>query len=379
MVRYIDDQGGPCLDCGADIDMARSMQRSLVDEAHEVPSPSAPRMRLVPPSPLAMQASVTCIRPPRKALMARRNRKFDLLVHRGKCRRRSGCHTTARSYYTHRHIFGSDIFGGRRAHYSRKGVRGASLCCIDSYIEHGKTDINSTGQKEKRTHGDALNMSISRAEFDEACGVFVRKGIGRGGISGNEEGEKVRVQQGRHDETILRITKELAPSMTTAIVGEEVEGAKEDLGRDEVEDERDEGELLRARSAMTVPRVVYEVVYSASYQVPVLYVTFQHLPEPGLPSLERVYELLVPPELAPQLQAVGVMGSLSFSEHPVTGFPAYFVHPCRTAEVMGSVVGDGKVGPEEYLLAWLGMMGTSVGLSVSADFAMRISASQSRP
>lgn len=58
------------------------------------------------------------------------------------------------------------------------------------------------------------------------------------------------------------------------------------------------------------------------------------------------------------------------AEHPVTGMPAYFVHPCRTQNVMGPLLeggGDCEFGARdsvEYLMLWLGVIGASVGLSV---------------
>nr|POE63213.1 ubiquitin-like-conjugating enzyme atg10 [Quercus suber] len=215
-------------------------------------------------------------------------------------------------------------------------------------------------------------MSISAADFHEACRVFalVAARCGRHGTAW----EDVQVQRREHDETFLRITKKLRRSTADE---RDDRGASEEEKEDVVDDGRDEGELLRARS-LAAPLVLYDVVHSPSYQVPVLYVTFQHLLQPGLPSLERIYELLVPAEFPPQLRAVGVMGSLSFAEHPITGVPAYFVHPCRTADAMSAVVRERNVTPEEYLLAWTGIVGACVGLQVSTGFAQEIAASRHR-
>lgn len=75
------------------------------------------------------------------------------------------------------------------------------------------------------------------------------------------------------------------------------------------------------------------------------------------------------------------MGALSMAEHPVSGAPAYFVHPCRTQEVLGALVGDGGEGGRrgdgygtglEYLMRWFGVIGASVGLSVPVGVAMRV-------
>ena len=121
--------------------------------------------------------------------------------------------------------------------------------------------------------------------------------------------------------------------------------------------------------------IIYDITRSPSYQVPVLYVTFK-LSTAGrtssVPSLDAVYDLLVPPSQKAQLQATGVMGALSMTDHPITGTTAYFIHPCRTSEAMQAVSGDKNVKPEEYLLLWLGLVGPSVGLTLPIAFAEEI-------
>ena len=69
------------------------------------------------------------------------------------------------------------------------------------------------------------------------------------------------------------------------------------------------------------------------------------------------------------MQAAGVMGALSMTDHPVTSTPTYFIHPCRTAEAMEAVTGGKDVTPEEYLLMWLGLVGPSVGLKFPIELA----------
>jgi len=115
--------------------------------------------------------------------------------------------------------------------------------------------------------------------------------------------------------------------------------------------------------------VHYDIVHSTSYQVPVLYLTF---PGRGLPPPDDVYELLVPPSQKQQMQAIGVMGALSMTEHPITTLPAYYVHPCRTQDAMLAVSGGGGMTPDRYLLLCLGIIGSSVSLSLPVDVATRM-------
>lgn len=127
--------------------------------------------------------------------------------------------------------------------------------------------------------------------------------------------------------------------------------------------------------------ISYDIVYSPTYQVPVLYITFQQPPGASTAdagtitptSIDRVYELLVPAPAQAQIKDIGIMGALSMTDHPVAGTPAYFVHPCRTAEVMSELFGAPDDGaPDDwnmYLLIWIGLVGGSVGLHVPAELA----------
>lgn len=51
----------------------------------------------------------------------------------------------------------------------------------------------------------------------------------------------------------------------------------------------------------------------------------------------------------------------------MTGLPAYFVHPCNTAQAMRDVCDLKTISPLEYLLKWIGLVGGGVGLSVPPD------------
>lgn len=170
----------------------------------------------------------------------------------------------------------------------------------------------------------------------------------------------------------LRITRRV-PANTLA---SEISGDAH-TSEDELAIEDDDPEALDApMSSYEHMRVVQcDVVYSPPYQVPVLYLTFaesttnKSIP---LPSPDEVYKALVSNEFKSAMRDVGVMGALSMGEHPVTGVPAYFVHPCRTQEVLAPLLGSAKVDSSEtspqkamkYLMLWFGVIGASVGLSV---------------
>jgi ubiquitin-like-conjugating enzyme ATG10 len=113
--------------------------------------------------------------------------------------------------------------------------------------------------------------------------------------------------------------------------------------------------------------VTYHIILSQTYHLPVLYIS---LPPPFTQFLEQIFSLLVPASSAPILKQVGVMGGLSVGNHPITDVPMVFVHPCLTAEGMREVCKGkegGEVSVEEYLMVWVGLAGSGVGLSIPAD------------
>ena len=127
-----------------------------------------------------------------------------------------------------------------------------------------------------------------------------------------------------------------------------------------------------------------DIAYSPAYQVPVLYLTFaEHSTNKSiaLPSPDEVYVALVPDNFKSPMRSVGVMGALSMAEHPITGVPAYFVHPCRTQEAMSPLLDSVRTDASpckgtDYLLLWLGVIGASVGLTVPISVA-KLSADRS--
>lgn len=57
--------------------------------------------------------------------------------------------------------------------------------------------------------------------------------------------------------------------------------------------------------------------------------------------------------------------------HPFTHIPAYFIHPCKTAEAMQKIIGHNGVSPEEYLQIWFGLVGSCVGLYLPSQLVVR--------
>ncbi|XP_017078590.1 ubiquitin-like-conjugating enzyme ATG10 [Drosophila eugracilis] len=74
--------------------------------------------------------------------------------------------------------------------------------------------------------------------------------------------------------------------------------------------------------------VEYHVVYSVSYQVPMMF--FQaHRSDGSLLDLEEAWKLFMP-----ETKAIDLYQILTQMDHPVLFRPFMALHPCRTAEVL---------------------------------------------
>lgn len=148
------------------------------------------------------------------------------------------------------------------------------------------------------------------------------------------------------------------------------------LGKDECEAdaEDDDEELLMLKS--TTPsvrwRIMYDIIHSSSYQVPVVYLTVKSPSTGYQASVDDLYRVLVPSSYKSQMSSVGVMGALSMTEHPVTGTPALYVHPCRTQEAMMLLAERRKLEPKAYIMLWLGTVGAGIGLNVPVRLAQEL-------
>jgi ubiquitin-like-conjugating enzyme ATG10 len=168
---------------------------------------------------------------------------------------------------------------------------------------------------------------------------------------------------------------EAADSDADAYSNAELPNEQDDAGEEEVEAEDDPESLVLPKlppvNSPSLPVIIYDIVFSPTYCVPVLYL--QAPPQtaqtqrPNLPPPEA----FLTPLYHSAIRATGVNGGLSLVEHPETGRPVYFVHPCRTQEAVSEVLGGREGGVErwEWLMIWFGVVGSCVGLSVPLEVA----------
>ncbi|NXQ55198.1 ATG10 enzyme, partial [Anthoscopus minutus] len=117
-----------------------------------------------------------------------------------------------------------------------------------------------------------------------------------------------------------------------------------------------------------VVRYEYHVLYSSSYQVPVLY--FRACFLDGRPlSLDEIWGS-VHASYQARLQE-GPWDTITQQEHPILGQPFFVLHPCRTKEFISAVLGASQAHHRHtnYIILWLSTVGPVVGLNLPLSYA----------
>ncbi|KAL6706869.1 hypothetical protein ACN47E_005012 [Coniothyrium glycines] len=192
---------------------------------------------------------------------------------------------------------------------------------------------------------------LAKAEFEEACIRLLHCYQDRE----HEQNDWTSVELVQeHELSCLRISKELT---ATTAVSPSVEAGNE---VDDVQE--DDNEVLESMLSPAI--VVYDIFLSPVYRVPVLYFHISDSQHRYPITMTTLYNHLIPQQYKAQAERVGVIGGITICDHPVTSRPAFFIHPCQTAQVMEASLTDEHVTTYNYLLAWIGALGPCVGLNV---------------
>ena len=111
----------------------------------------------------------------------------------------------------------------------------------------------------------------------------------------------------------------------------------------------------------------YTIVYSESYQVPVIYFTASWQDGKQL-QLQQVWD-----QIPLTSNVVDKLSTLTQTEHPLLGIPCYHVHPCNTATMMSSVLEDEIQDTDDlkwqtrYLIMWLSLISPLVNLPLATS------------
>ncbi|XP_028615984.1 ubiquitin-like-conjugating enzyme ATG10 isoform X2 [Grammomys surdaster] len=123
-----------------------------------------------------------------------------------------------------------------------------------------------------------------------------------------------------------------------------------------------------AAAAAEVIKHEYHVLYSCSYQVPVLYFRASFLDGRPL-ALEDIWEGVHECYKPRLLQ--GPWDTITQQEHPILGQPFFVLHPCKTNEFMTAVLKNSqKINRNvNYITSWLSIVGPVVGLNLPLSYA----------
>ncbi|XP_069887261.1 ubiquitin-like-conjugating enzyme ATG10 isoform X4 [Dipodomys merriami] len=130
----------------------------------------------------------------------------------------------------------------------------------------------------------------------------------------------------------------------------------------------DDSEVPGTTAVSEVVKYEYHVLYSCSYQVPVLYFRASFLDGRPL-SLKDIWEGVHECYKTRLLQ--GPWDTITQQEHPILGQPFFVLHPCKTNEFMTPVLKNSqKINRNvNYITSWLSIVGPVIGLNLPLSYA----------
>lgn len=135
-----------------------------------------------------------------------------------------------------------------------------------------------------------------------------------------------------------------------------------DLIDQTLEDKENDPSTLITKNNRVI-QLEHHIVYSTSYQVPVLY--FRAFHDSGSPlSLEEIYQHIIPPLFHET--------TVSQMEHPVLGIPCWYIHPCDTRQLMSTMQYESL----DYIKSWLSVYGPIARCPINTDMFLQNSYQQ---
>jgi len=99
----------------------------------------------------------------------------------------------------------------------------------------------------------------------------------------------------------------------------------------------------------------FTIVYSSSYASPVLYFTVATTSGSPLPPASVL-------ELLPRQISINDTPPISMEEHPISGLPVFFLHPCNTSSLL-ELSREGNTNCS--LLTWFSVAVASLGIRIA--------------
>lgn len=119
-------------------------------------------------------------------------------------------------------------------------------------------------------------------------------------------------------------------------------------------EEEDEEECCTVQDSTEIIQLEHHIVYSTSYQVPVIY--FKAFYSDGTPlSHKEIFQYIIPDSYQDAI--------ISQNDHPILSIPCWYVHPCDTRSLMKTMTFDSS----DYIKVWLSVYGPIVKCNISAS------------
>uniref|UniRef100_A0A8D0DJ97 Ubiquitin-like-conjugating enzyme ATG10 n=1 Tax=Salvator merianae TaxID=96440 RepID=A0A8D0DJ97_SALMN len=130
----------------------------------------------------------------------------------------------------------------------------------------------------------------------------------------------------------------------------------------------DDSQTAGLATTSEVIRYEYHVLYSCSYQAPVLYFRACFLDGRSL-TLDEIWKSVH--DCYRERLWHGPWDTITQQEHPFLGQPFFVLHPCRTNEFMAPLLSSSyKQGRStNYIISWLSTVGPVVGLNLPLSYA----------
>uniref|UniRef100_UPI00398F3F43 ubiquitin-like-conjugating enzyme ATG10 isoform X2 n=1 Tax=Pristiophorus japonicus TaxID=55135 RepID=UPI00398F3F43 len=239
-------------------------------------------------------------------------------------------------------------------------------------------------------------ICLGEQEFQQFCKLFIRHSDE---IYNGWEWRQKELDEGY----MVKVHLRCKTSKNNMVVGDhclqcpEAESlSEEEVNMENVSNDTEEAQVTTSE----LIRYEYHVVYSSSYQAPVLY--FRACYSDGRPlALKEIWENVHdcykerlfqgPWDTITQQEKLSATKKKDSDfrkelyqteeEHHLLGQPFFILHPCRTSELMTPIM-DGATQEQRnvnYITSWLSMMGPVVGLDLPLSYATAVSQGISGP
>lgn len=124
-------------------------------------------------------------------------------------------------------------------------------------------------------------------------------------------------------------------------------------------------------------RADFHVIFSPGYSAPCLYFLLFNLDGSTL-NIDQTYKLIEWRTLQlGTMEGIEFGGAISQGDHPILNSPYFFIHPCRTIEVLETLFINNdtcttpyQLNKDNYLKFWIGIIGNPVGLVLDSKYYM---------